>query len=201
MPARMPDKRYEKGEKTKENLLQVAITIMAEQGLKEVSAAKLAKATGISKSTVFHHFHSTEALLLQTLDLVFQELWQYMKADPSPDTEHFLETLGQSMVDVATEEPSLVKAFLAFFHEGLYNATYREVLVAYSQQMNDFFFQQLQPLAPHLKEERIRDISKLLLPMIDGMGFHFLLNKDPHSFAHMWKLQTQGILHLIQDQK
>lgn len=192
------DRRIQKGEKTRENILSAAIEIIAENGLKDISAAKLAKASGISKSTIFHHFKSNELLMISALNYIFEELLQSMKIGKYRDVEHFLDTLGQTMIQASENKLTLIKAFLSFFHEGIFNLTYREILVSYAEQMNEIFRTQLLELAPKsVNHETINAISRLILPMIDGIGFHYLLNKDIEKYQQAWKLQTKGILYLL----
>lgn len=188
----------QKGEETRENILYVAIEIIAENGLKDMSTAKLAKAAGVSKSTIFHHFKSNEMLMISTLKLIFDELLQSMKIEKYRDVEHFLDTLGQTMIQASDNKLIFIKAFLSFFHEGIFNSTFREVLVSYAEQMNSIFRAQLMELAPNsLEIETINSISSLLLPMIDGIGLHYLLNKDIEKYQQLWKLQTKAIVHLL----
>lgn len=192
------DKRLKKGEQTRANILNAAIAIIAENGLKEVSTAKLAAATGVSKSTIFHHFKSSEDVLTSALNVVFNEMLQSIKREQYRDVEHFLYTLGQSMLQVSHSDLTLVKAFLAFFHEGIFNSTYREILASYAEQMNDLFRTELTRLAPNsVKKEMIESVSAMILPMMDGIGLHYLLNNDSVKYQQIWQLQVKSIIRLL----
>ncbi|GAB2550721.1 TetR/AcrR family transcriptional regulator [Gracilibacillus alcaliphilus] len=192
------DKRMKKGEQTRVNILHTAIAMIAENGLTEISTAKLAAASGVSKSTIFHHFKSNDELLINTLHVVFEELLQSIKIGEYRDVAHFFDTLGQTMIPVSDDELPFFKAFLSFFHEGIFNPAYREILVTYSEQMNDLFRIQLTQLVPKtVNQETIDSVSRLLLPMVDGIGFHFLLNRDSEKYQQVWNLQTKGILKLL----
>ena len=56
------DQRKAKGEETKQKIIESAIQIVSLEGIKGLSAKKVADNAGISKSNVFHHFKS---LLIQ----------------------------------------------------------------------------------------------------------------------------------------
>jgi AcrR family transcriptional regulator len=57
-----------KGEQTREAILERAIALASVVGLEALSIGKLAAATGLSKSGLFAHFGSKEALQIQVLD-------------------------------------------------------------------------------------------------------------------------------------
>jgi AcrR family transcriptional regulator len=57
-----------KGERTREAILDVAANLATQEGLEPLSIGRLAVATGMSKSGLFAHFGSKEALQLSTVD-------------------------------------------------------------------------------------------------------------------------------------
>jgi AcrR family transcriptional regulator len=57
-----------KGERTREAILDVAANLATQEGLEPLSIGRLAEATGMSKSGLFAHFGSKEALQLSTVD-------------------------------------------------------------------------------------------------------------------------------------
>jgi AcrR family transcriptional regulator len=172
--------------------------IIGNQGLKGVSTAKLAKAAGVSKSTVFHHFQSSDELLTSTLNFVFEELLQSIKREDYRDVEHFLDAMGHSMFQVSQSDLTFFKALLSFFHEGIFNPKYREILISYAEQMNELFSRELTELSSNsVKKETIESVSSMILPMMDGIGFHYLLNEDGDKCLKIWELQKQSILRLL----
>jgi AcrR family transcriptional regulator len=57
-----------KGERTKHAILDAAAALATQEGLEPLSIARLAEATGMSKSGLFAHFGSKEELQLATVD-------------------------------------------------------------------------------------------------------------------------------------
>jgi len=57
-----------KGERTKHAILDAAAALATQEGLETLSIARLAEATGMSKSGLFAHFGSKEELQLATVD-------------------------------------------------------------------------------------------------------------------------------------
>src|SRR5690606_21277242 len=61
-----------KGIATKENIIQAAFDFTSRFGLESLSIGELAKKVGMSKSGLFGHFHSKEALQMKVLDYAAQ---------------------------------------------------------------------------------------------------------------------------------
>jgi AcrR family transcriptional regulator len=57
-----------KGERTRHAILDTAAALATQEGLESLSIARLAEATGMSKSGLFAHFGSKEELQLATVD-------------------------------------------------------------------------------------------------------------------------------------
>jgi AcrR family transcriptional regulator len=196
----MTDHRIEKGEKTRDNIMDAAIAIIAANGLHDISTAKLAGMIGVSKSTIFHHFKSREDVLTGALNTVFERLRQVMSEESYTSVEHFLDALGQTLHHVTQSDMTVVKAFLAFFHGGIFHPEIRSMLASFAERMNERFRMQLAQLAPKtVSQANVDAVSMLLLPMIDGIGFHLLLSGNDVKFRRVWQLQTKGLLYLLND--
>ncbi|WP_428353347.1 TetR/AcrR family transcriptional regulator [Methyloprofundus sp.] len=68
---------------SKENILQIAVTLFSKQGFDGVSMRDLAKAVNMSTAAVYHHFPNKHALYLQAMhfafakqESAFDEVWQ-----------------------------------------------------------------------------------------------------------------------------
>jgi AcrR family transcriptional regulator len=57
-----------KGERTREAILETAAALATQEGLASISIARLAEASGMSKSGLFAHFGSKEELQIATVD-------------------------------------------------------------------------------------------------------------------------------------
>jgi AcrR family transcriptional regulator len=201
MEHKIHDKRMEKGEQTRARILNAAMIIIAEHGIKEVSAAKLATATGMSKSNIFHHFKSIDEILFGVLHIIFDDLLQPMTQEYR-DLEEFLNMIGQSVFHVPEEYLNLFKAFFSFYHEGMFNSEYQKVLTACTDQITDLIYKQLSQLASNaIPQETLASVATLLISMMDGMGLHYLLNGNRLQYEHAWRLQVQFISRLLLEQE
>jgi hypothetical protein len=104
------------------------------------------------------------------------------------------------MLRVKDADMTVVKAFLAFFHGGIFHPAIRGMLASYAEQMNERFRIQLAQLVPvHASRDKVEAVADLLLPMIDGIGFHALLSGDDAKFRRVWQLQTKALLDLLNE--
>lgn len=62
-PTRQTRKRRANGERTYQNLLAAAVSLMAEGGAQAVTLVEAARRAGVSRNTAYHHFHNRDRLL------------------------------------------------------------------------------------------------------------------------------------------
>jgi AcrR family transcriptional regulator len=82
----MPLQLYEK-----EKILDACFSAFAKDGYEHTSTAALAKAAGVSKALLFHHFGSKKELYLQALDRMFERGKAEMGFDKSTENENFFQ--------------------------------------------------------------------------------------------------------------
>ena len=68
MEAALLDGRRERGRRTRESILEVAVQLTSVEGLDGITIGRLASELGMSKSGLFAHFGSKEELQLATID-------------------------------------------------------------------------------------------------------------------------------------
>ncbi|GIQ69126.1 TetR/AcrR family transcriptional regulator [Xylanibacillus composti] len=199
MTANLSDKRLRKGEQTRAHILRSAIELIAGQGLKSLSTAKLASASGVSKSTIFHHFPSSDDVLVSALHLIVDEMKRAMLSGSYQHVEHFMQALGESLFDTPESSMTLFRAFLSYSHESLFNPAYHALLASFADELEQAFYDQLSRLVPDsVKPEAVRAASSLLLPLMDGMGLHYLLTGDDSKYKQMWSAQTAFLVQMLQ---
>ncbi len=83
-------KRRLPAEMRRRQIAEVALDLIAENGIVGTSAEAVAAAAGVSEAAVYHHFGSRKKLLEAALDLVFEELRREVLA---PTDENAIERL------------------------------------------------------------------------------------------------------------
>lgn len=96
----------------KEELLQTALEMIDTDGLESITLRDLTQRLGTSRTAVYRHFASKEALILgviekgyEHLSLLFTPIFQ----DRSHSVEERFETMGRAYLDFAIKHPNLYR--------------------------------------------------------------------------------------------
>ena len=96
----------------KEELLQTALEMIDKEGLDAITLRELTQRLGTSRTAVYRHFESKEALILaviekgyEKLDKMFTPIFQ----DRTQSVEDRFKTMGRAYLDFAIEHPSLYR--------------------------------------------------------------------------------------------
>ena len=108
-----------RGERARERVLRAALDVLADRGLPGLTMEAIAQRAGASKATVYRHWRSPGALLVDAMDLTFQPLPPPAEGDVRADLIELLtrfeslladRTFGRLMaafVDAAERDPTL----------------------------------------------------------------------------------------------
>ena len=194
------DKRFEKGDRMREIILSASIKLISERGIEGLSAAKIATVCGISKSNVFHHFKTIDAILLAVNDLVLQMSLDAINIS-APNLDAFLKALLTSMLNIGEEERKVYNSFFAFYNRGLFDPKLSQSLLRAITQLQDSLANQLfhftlktagldvaitdidqapDYLKPYLKpiEFACRTCAMSLFAFMDGLALQILLTSS-----------------------
>jgi len=96
----------------KESLLETALEMVDKEGLESVTLRDLTQRLGTSRSAVYRHFESKEALILgvikrgyEQLDLLFTPIFQ----DTTQSVAERFEKMGRAYLDFAIAHPNLYR--------------------------------------------------------------------------------------------
>lgn len=160
-------------ERTREKLLEATLQIMAQKGLRGVSASEVVKRSKVSKGTLFHHFGTIDGLLLETLRFFVAKYMVELEQKPLPPTfEEFLKEMGDQLFCASGAEKEIIRAFFLFGLEASRKKDYakiiRETLVSSTEGLK-------KALKHYFPEGSDRDLSQaaLLISILgDGFCFH-----------------------------
>ena len=196
-----PDKRLIKGEQMRHAILLAAIEIISTDGIVQVSAAKIAALIGTSKSNVFHHFKSREAILIGVHDFICEGFDSAFSLADS-DFRGYLLKLGDVLFS-SEEEVQMYKAFYAFYNEGLFVETFKDRLKESTTLMIQRIEQQITQIignsatASEALEHRIKVVALGILCFLDGAGLHHMLNPNLEHLKDTWHLQIEAWSHYL----
>jgi AcrR family transcriptional regulator len=94
---------------TKQNILNAARSLFAAYGFSVTTMDDIARAAGIKKATLYHHFESKESLLKEILESVAYRLSEQLQdiADTPGDTTQRLKRVIQVVIDNAQHNPEI----------------------------------------------------------------------------------------------
>lgn len=189
------DKRLKKGEQMRHSILLAAIDIISSEGIGQVSAAKIAAAIGTSKSNIFHHFKTKEAILLGVHDFIYEGFEMSFSVDKT-DLKTYLTKLGDALLG-SQEDMRIYKAFYAFYNEGLFVEIFRKRLEESTALLLQMIEHQLtsicadQGLVNSQIKERIKIVALGILCFLDGGGLHHMLNPSLTRLDEVWNMQIE----------
>ena len=173
-------------ESTRSGILESAITLITECGIKSTSLADIAKHAKLSKGTLYYYYPTKEHLvgdiaeyhLGQVTDIIFGWIESLNRDD---DAESSLKLL----LDAILGDDALLRLHLVLTSEAaLGNAQLQKKLAAkYREWAVMLEVGSLKMASP--ASERVRDRSKLLLLMMDGFSVHRLLEVEGDARTEM----------------
>lgn len=185
-PKDATDGRVAKGEQTRKKLLAGVVELAAEHGLQGVTAGQLSKRVGVSKSAIFHHFDSIDALSIEAMRGWFDESMQALDAEQPRNVREYFENLGEAMF-AQLEQPTLFRATMAFLHHGLFDAAYRKAL----QPFLDGYTQQHRVTLASLLDRSVddplvQDWVTTLTALLDGLAVQAAITEDLERCRRAW---------------
>jgi AcrR family transcriptional regulator len=188
------DRRLEKGNETKEKILNTALLIISEEGLKGLSAKKIADRAQISKSNIFHHYTSVDNLLEVILKNLFADTLTNIPLETCNSLEDFFQLLGEMTFLLEGDELAIYKALLSYYNEALFTSDYGQMIVQIKKDISEFFRTHLERLS---RKKISLDVLEMLTADLDGMGLHYMIEKNSKKFMRFWKLKTEMYIQYI----
>lgn len=185
----MPDKRKERGEETRQRLLMGVFELVAEEGLPGLTAGKLSKAVGVSKSTIFHHFPSIEQLIIEAMRSWFDGSMTPMEEESREyaDVGEYLEVFGGAMLGMVDNE-KYFRATMAFFHKAMYDEVFREDLSSF---LAGYMQRERKILAKltgmSVDDQALIEWAALLAATLDGLSMQLAITQDTELCRALWK--------------
>jgi len=191
----MTDGRITKGNETKEKILQATLLYIADHGIKGMSAAKIAKLAGVSKSNIFHHFDSVEDLPFKCMSHLCDNLMASVDAYETSSLEELLLNVGDMTFIEDVYHQKTYRAFFTLYNESFHDQRYKVII----ENMKDKYIEAIVDAVNYYEKDVIdqkglKELAHLITIIIDGMGMHYLIDGDPGIYIKLWTLQVQMIL-------
>ena len=162
----------EKGRNTRKVILESAVALLSEQGFEGFTAAALAETAGVSKANLFHHFSSTEEIVLEA----FGQFSMRLKMSPLPPKitfQEWLEGIGQGAFRLDETSDDMARVYIAFMARSLFDEKLRQRVLSVVQSATKASTNTVMALYPgKLTHGEVRALGALILTAADGMAIH-----------------------------
>lgn len=134
------DKRKSRGEESRRQILQAAVSCVAALGLSNVTLDRVAERVGVSRGLVVFHFKSKNKLLEEVLDflgLQYGKGWDAVYIQQGLSSIEKLLQLVDYDINFAYDNPQYISAWHAFWGETKGNLLYHNISSARDQHYAD----------------------------------------------------------------
>ena len=177
------DQRAIKGQKTYLKIINVTLDIISEEGLSGVSASKVSKGAGISKSSVFHHFQSVDEILMATLNIIIDTMIDEKKPEDANSLADVLNSLECTLFQANSDITKMEKAFFAFYNESMFCNSYKEII-------ENFLKKSIYEFEKTLLRVGIRNakqLSQLTIAILDGLSIQIIITGKKEESYEAWQ--------------
>ncbi len=96
-------------------IIEATIKVVAQQGVRGASTARIAHEAGVAEGTLYRHFSSRSEIIFAAVESWFQAIHDFSLAAQSPDAiEWLLGIMRNHLVYFGSHEPDLSRVFLQF---------------------------------------------------------------------------------------
>jgi len=175
-----------RGAHTRARILEAATELLGREGPDGFSAAALARAAGVSKATIFHHFETLNEIPLVALEHLFIDSMARTDA-PDLDLTGYLGRLQEDALDVMHTERRFLNAYFVFLTKALFDDRVRERFSAGALQMHEALRSALEPrLPPGTPPGEADEVARLAGAVLDGVALHHLVMEDHDRLDRAW---------------
>lgn len=109
-------RRERNPEQTREDILEAAREVLAQDGKEGLSVARVAQRAGINRGTAYQHFQTREQLIEATVEWVSRKLYEAVFGDPDAKDKALerinVEDVNDQIATFAMENPALGRVWL-----------------------------------------------------------------------------------------
>ncbi len=181
------DKRFERGEKTRQTIIDAATAIIIEQGKKGLTTRAICERAGIGKGSLYHHFTDTHQIIVAVIRNFLDHYFSAMTAQNFTSVHDFFLKFGEQAISEIVEHMSLRERFLPFFEEISTDSEIVIELLEKSSSVQKELIRKLGELAggevPH---DVLQNMVLALITFLEGMEHLIFFTRDAERFHTMW---------------
>lgn len=171
----------------RQDIIDGAIALLAEQGADSFSAANLAQAAGVSKANLYHHFDSLDDILIESFEQFSLGLGMWAPPD-GISFRDWLEATGQELFGMSGTDGDLMNAYCVFATKALFDPNLRQRFAKTYVTARAALCDVVSQIYPEsLEWGEVEALADLIMITLDGMGMHAKLFPERSSaVARAW---------------
>jgi len=197
----MPPKgqRSKAGERTRTAILDAAIRLLGRDGPERLSASALAKESGVSKSTLFHHFRTFDEIPM----VAMEHFWRQSLSPtiPAPKSlRAYLLQLGMQILDLPRQRATFLKAHVVFLVKAMFEPRLHVRLAEGAKAMHRQLVSELSARLPkRRKAETVETAARMIEMTLDGLMMGMAAENSPEGRELSQRAWTRFINLLLKD--
>jgi TetR/AcrR family transcriptional repressor of nem operon len=118
-----------KGQKSREKIIEIALTQIYQKGYSDTSAQEIADLAGVSQANIFYHFKNKRKLFQETLNYVIQNNRNIFAKmiDENLGAKERLRTLVLANIKWAVSYPEQTNIILILFNFATFDTEFKEI--------------------------------------------------------------------------
>ena len=161
----------------RQEIIDAALRLLSTTGLEGFTASALAKAAGVRKANLFHHFETLDDIVLESFEQYALGL-EMMRPPAGLSFSEWLRGMAVASFGVEGEGASLTRAYAVFVARALFDERLRQRVLRTVELACDAFADVVAETYPgELERDEIRAMASLIFMAGDGLAIH--LNAFP----------------------
>ena len=195
------DQRRTKGSKTRKKILNATLQLIDQEGIGAVTTRKVAEMAGVSQSSLYHHFQSSDVLIVASLTSRVETRMTSVSIDQFNSPKEYLNWLFQMFLQQSKGPQA--KGYFAVLDRARVNEEYRLLLTEMGQGLREQIKPNIEQIWGGPIEQEKMDLILFTFTLFrEGAFSHNLLYGGKSPFAEQEKLAEQMvglILQVLQD--
>jgi len=170
--------------KTRQAILENALVLFAEKGFKGTSISDIAKAAGISKGLAYNYFSSKKELMVSVLRLFEEEIGSLViEVEKISDPYKKLKIIINQTFKMLEQDEIFWRLYMNFAFQPEVQEVAGEILDEFLRSL----FGAMEALFRQMGMKNPVEESRLLGAILDGVAFHYILDKENYPLEKMRK--------------
>lgn len=192
----MQDLRLVKGLEMKRSIVMATIDLIAREGIEGISTQKIANSLNISKSNIFHHFKSVEAILDEVFATILKSMVEPISNHHFDNVKEFMMFIGEGIFHLSTEDRNIYIVTFQLYTLSLHNQKYQDLLLSQKESIVQVISNELLKLT-HSNHETCAMVAEMILMTLDGYGLSALMEGNSDHYQKLWDLNTNYWIDML----